>query len=94
MKFGRLPRARTAAVPHLSAILAGRPALPAPASVHYMSALPDDTGALGNASIGDCTCAAVYHALQLWAANTGDALPAITTEDAIPAESCRSLHRL
>lgn len=79
MKLGRLPRARNPAVPHLSALLAGRRSAlaPAPPSCDYTTALPADLGMMGNNALGDCTCAALGHALQVWTANAN---PPIDTE--------------
>lgn len=79
MKLGRLPRAYNPAIPHLSALLAGRrrTLAPAPPSCDYTTALPSDLGMMGNNSLGDCTCAALGHALQVWTANAN---PPIDTE--------------
>jgi hypothetical protein len=76
-KLGRKARAYRPHVPHLSALLAGRKLAAPPASVDYTSALPANLGMFLNDSLGDCTCAAVYHALQVWSANAN---PPIDTE--------------
>jgi hypothetical protein len=71
-KLGRLPRAFTPGVPHLSSMLALKPGLPpAPASIDYTKGMPADLGVMLNDSLGDCTCAAYYHARQVWTFNTG-----------------------
>lgn len=69
MKFGRLPRAFNPRVPHLSSLLMGVDLPAPPASLDYTSVLPTSLGMFGNDSLGDCTCAAVMHALQVWSAN-------------------------
>ncbi len=33
--------------------------------------MPANLGMMLNDTLGDCTCAAVYHAIQVWTANTG-----------------------
>lgn len=66
MKLGRQPRTRDPRVAHLSALLAGRRlAAPAP-SVNYAAGMPLNLGAMLNDRLGDCTCAAYYHARQVW----------------------------
>jgi hypothetical protein len=91
MMLGRLPRKRNPRIPHLSALLAGRRATltPPPPSVDYTAILPAGNvlGMFGNDRLGDCTCAAVYHARQVWTANTG----AIDTE---PDAEAVSLYEL
>lgn len=76
MRFGRLPRARSPKVAHLSALLAGRRLFSPPATVDWTKGMPVNLGAMGNNSRGDCTCAAYYHAIQVWTANAN----AIDTE--------------
>lgn len=69
MKLGRLPRAHDARVPHLSALLAGRKLAPPAPSIDYTQGMPPNLGVMLNNSLGDCTCAAYYHALQVWSFN-------------------------
>jgi hypothetical protein len=81
-KLGRRPRAHNPRVPHLSALL--MPALPQPpppSAVDWTKGLPDDLGMMLNDELGDCTCAAFYHAKQIWTFNTGR--PMDTEPDAI-----------
>lgn len=66
MKYGRLPRARNPRVPHYSAITAGLALPRLPPEIHYGRGMPANLGAMLNDSLGDCTCAGVYHALQVW----------------------------
>lgn len=68
-KLGRNPRTYDPAVPHLSAILAGKVPPPPPASVDYTTGMPqapNNFGMMLNDTLGDCTCAAFYHARQVW----------------------------
>jgi len=68
-KLGRNPRAHNPNIPHLSTIV-GATKLPAPpVSVNYtigMPEVPDKFGTMLNDRLGDCTCAAFYHARQVW----------------------------
>jgi len=68
MKLGRLPRKFNPRIPHLSALLAGkrRTLAPPPSSADYTLGMPAALGMFANDSLGDCTCAALYHALQVW----------------------------
>jgi len=68
-KLGRLPRAHNSSIPHMSALMAGKPVPVLPPTVDNASALPaDGLGQMLNDTLGDCTCAAVYHAIQVWTA--------------------------
>ena len=66
MKFGRLPRKRDPRVPHLADLQGDAPLPPAPIAVDWSAGMPDAFGAMLNDRLGDCTCAAFYHALQIW----------------------------
>jgi hypothetical protein len=69
-KLGRNPRSYNPRVPHYSALGAGRKRLIAPPSaVDYTVGMPSDFGQMLNDDLGDCTCAAFYHALQVWSYN-------------------------
>jgi hypothetical protein len=61
----------------MSALLAGQTPPPAPASVDYTTGMPPNLGMMLNDTLGDCTCAAVYHAIQVW---TFNANPPMVTE--------------
>ncbi len=65
-KMGRTPRTYNPRIPHLSSILAGKQLPPPPPSVDYTIGLPSNLGMMLNDKLGDCTCAAFYHALQVW----------------------------
>ena len=56
-------------VPHMSALLAGQSLAPPPPSVDYTKGMPANLGMMLNDTLGDCTCAAVYHAIQVWSFN-------------------------
>ena len=68
-KLGRLHRTYDPRVPHLSALLAGKTLTPPPPSVDYTTGMPANLGIMLNNTLGDCTCAAVYHAMQVWTFN-------------------------
>ncbi|MGB7747766.1 MAG: hypothetical protein WBN75_10815 [Verrucomicrobiia bacterium] len=68
-KLGRLHRTYDPRVPHMSALLAGQTLTPPPASADYTKGMPPNLGMMLNDTLGDCTCAAVYHAMQVWSFN-------------------------
>jgi hypothetical protein len=80
-KLGRLPRGHDTRIPHMAALRAGQTLPPLPASINYGSGMPADLGAMLNDSLGDCTCAAVGHAIQLWSYATKGAGGMITVPD-------------
>lgn len=82
-KLGRLPR-KFKHVPHLSAIFAGLQLPAPPASVDWTKG-QTDFGMMLNDTLGDCTCAAIYHARQIWTNNT-------TAEDTQPDSVVQSLY--
>jgi hypothetical protein len=53
-------------VPHFSALIGGQRLSPPPVSADYLSGLPADLGMMLNDTLGCCTCAAMYHAIQVW----------------------------
>ena len=65
-KLGRTARSFDPRVPCLSALLAGKTTPPPPPAVDYTEKMPADFGMMLNDSLGDCTCAAYYHARQIW----------------------------
>jgi hypothetical protein len=70
-KLGRLHRSYDPSIPHMSALTAGQVLPPPPPSVDYTAKLPANLGMMLNDKLGDCTCAAVYHAIQVWSGNAG-----------------------
>jgi hypothetical protein len=68
-KFGRLARDFDPKVPHLSAVIASKPQLSPPRSRHWGRRMPADLGMMLNDKLLNCTCAAFYHALQVWSFN-------------------------
>ena len=68
LKMGRLPRAHDPKIPVLHNLMSALKvtAPPPPASVDYTQGMPSDLGIMLNDTLGDCTCAAFYHALQVW----------------------------
>jgi hypothetical protein len=65
--LGRKPRAYDQRIPHYSSLVAGRRKLiaPPPVAVDYTSKMPANFGQMLNDSLGDCTCAALAHAVQV-----------------------------
>ena len=78
MKLGRRPRTFNPAVPHLSAVrlMLGAPLPVPPPTCDYRKGTTA-WGMMDNDQLGDCTCAAAYHALQVWSL---DAEPEELTE--------------
>ncbi len=76
-RLGRLQRTYDPRIPHMSAITAGQVLAPPPTSCDWTKGMPSSLGMMLNDSLGDCTCAAVYHAIQVWTFNAG---PAMDTE--------------
>jgi len=68
-RFGRRPRAHDPRIPRYRKLTAAQPAFSIPDAVDYTAGLPAALGMYGNDQIGDCTCAALYHALQVWSFN-------------------------
>ena len=84
LKLGRKPRGNNPHVPKLAQMRQGAPMqLPIPLSVDYSAGLPADLGMLGNDQYGDCTCAAYYHARQVWSAVAQKKLEAETPTNAL-----------
>jgi hypothetical protein len=67
-KFGRKPRHFDPRIQKLKALFTKLPT--PPASVDWTKGLTQ-FGMMLNDQLGDCTCAAVYHAKQIWSVNTG-----------------------
>lgn len=82
MKLGRKPRRYDPRVPQMTQLVAGRELPPPPASVRWALGMPTDLGMMLNDTLGDCTCAAYYHALQLWSFNSNPDRLVVTEPDA------------
>jgi hypothetical protein len=78
-KLGRLPRSFDPRVPHMSALLAGTAPPPPPPAQDWTVGMPANLGMMLNDTLGDCTCAAFYHAIQVWTANANP--PMVTASD-------------
>jgi hypothetical protein len=74
VRFGRQPRKHDTRIPHMSALLAGKASPPPPPSADYTVGMPADLGIMLNGTLGDCTCAALFHALQVWTFNAAAAM--------------------
>jgi len=66
----------------MSALLAGKQPAPPPPSVDYTKGMPQNLGMMLNDTLGDCTCAAVYHAIQVWTFNASQGKSMDTEPDA------------
>lgn len=71
-KLGRLARTHDSRIPHMSALLAGKTLTPPPAAVDNTKGMPANLGMMLNDTLGDCTCAAFYHAIQVWTFNASN----------------------
>jgi hypothetical protein len=69
-KLGRLARSHNKNIPMLHTLLEGQPLAPVPAAVDYTTNMPSELGVMRNDKLGDCTCAAFYHAIQVWSFNS------------------------
>src|SRR5271156_345799 len=68
-KLGRLARAHDKRIPMLHTLTAGMALQPVKPAVDYTHGMPANLGMMLNDTLGDCTCAAYYHAVQVWSAN-------------------------
>lgn len=71
LKMGRLPRSHDPRIPVLHNLMSALKvtAPPPPPSADWTQGMPTDLGMMLNDTLGDCTCAAFYHALQVWSFN-------------------------
>jgi hypothetical protein len=82
LKLGRLPRKHDDNVKMMAHLMRR---LPIPASKYDWTKGQTQFGMMLNDSLGDCTCAAVYHAKQIWSLNA-------SKEDTQPDSSVLSLY--
>ena len=73
-RLGRLHRTYDPRIPHLSAMIAGQTLTPPPASCDWTKGMPANLGVMLNDKLGDCTCAAFYHAVQVWSFNAAGSI--------------------
>jgi hypothetical protein len=92
MRFGRKARTHDERIPKLSTLRRKSLIAPVvlPVAVDYTERMPNWTGMFGNDVLGDCTCAAVFHAFQVWSANANPPMDQDSTSMAIQlySESC------
>src|ERR1700677_2036347 len=69
-KLGRLARSHNDKIPMLHTLLEGQPVEPVQPAVDYTAGMPAELGMMRNNTLGDCTCAAFYHAIQVWSFNS------------------------
>lgn len=72
-KLGRNNRSFDTRIPHFSTLIAGKSLASIPESWDWTSngKMPKTLGMMCNDKLLDCTCASIYHARQVWTANTG-----------------------
>lgn len=70
-KLGRLARGHDKRIPMMHDLTVGIAQLPPPLAVDFTKNMPSNLGMMLNNTLGDCTCAAFYHALQVWSFNSG-----------------------
>jgi hypothetical protein len=70
-KLGRLDRGHDQRIPMMHSLTVGLAQVPPPAAIDYTKGMPANLGMMMNDTLGDCTCAAFYHALQVWSFNCG-----------------------
>jgi hypothetical protein len=68
-KLGRLARSHDKRIPMLHDLTAGIAQAAPPPAVDHTQGMPANLGMMLNDTLGDCTCAAFYHALQVWSFN-------------------------
>jgi hypothetical protein len=82
-KLGRRPRAFNPRIPRMSMVLADIPLVAPPAMVDWTEGMPDNLGEFLNNALSDCTCAAFYHALQVWSFNVAPPMQTQPDADAL-----------
>lgn len=55
----------------MAALLGGKSLAPAPPSFDWTKGMQADLGVMLNDQLSDCTCAAFFHAIQVWGFNSG-----------------------
>ena len=88
MKLGRVRSAPDSRVPSLGEVWT--PPNVVPDAVDWYSRLPEDWGLMGNDQIGDCTAAAIGHAIEQWTAYTDPAPVVMSTPQVVAAYSAFS----
>lgn len=83
LALGRKPRTFRPSIPHMSALISGRKLPPIPPSADWLTALPSALGVMGNDSLGDCTCAGLGHAIQVWSGNAEGSVVTIPDSDVL-----------
>ena len=82
MKLGCIRSAPDQRIPALADVWTMRTAVPD--TVDWYSRVPADWGMMGNDQIGDCTAAAIGHAIEQWTAYT-DPTPVVMSPDQVIA---------
>ena len=88
MKLGRIRAVPDSRVPSLGEVWT--PPNVVPDTVDWYSRVPADWGMMGNDQIGDCTAAAIGHAIEQWTAYTDPAPVVMSTPQVVAAYSAFS----
>lgn len=72
--LGRLRRAHNPAIPSAHQVRRAVRERPIPPALNWLASMPAGLGAMLNDQLGDCTCAAIYHALQVWTFHTAGSM--------------------
>jgi hypothetical protein len=80
-RLGRLARSYDKRIPMLHTLMEGIVPQPVKPAVDYTNGMPKDLGVMLNDTLGDCTCAAYYHAIQVWTYNALGPKQMVTVPD-------------
>jgi TIR domain len=81
--LGRLPRSFDSRIPHYSALVARRTLPSPPPEIDYTKGMPVNLGMMLSNTLGVCTCAAFYHARQVWSFNASKGKSMETDPDSV-----------
>jgi hypothetical protein len=80
-RLGRLARSYDKRIPMLHTLMEGIVPQPVKPAVDYTKGMPTNLGMMLNDTLGDCTCAAYYHAIQVWTYNALGPAQMVTVPD-------------
>lgn len=69
LMLGRKPRTFRPEIPHWSALRQMKAPVPIPDAKNWLDGMSGNFGMMLNDQLGDCTCAGMYHARQVWTFN-------------------------
>lgn len=83
-QYGRQARKFDPRIPHCSALMmANAPSSAIPAAKNWADGMPSDLGMLLNDQLGDCTCAGMLHAMQVWTYNASGTMRGMVDSEAL-----------